>query len=117
MGKGQLYDAASEARRETKLRRLKRLRKIPVKYPSDSEGRVMDQDGDEGEAITEDDEKGPENNGQKKEAKKRSLRRDMYKIFDGSALMAIGQWCVSPYRVFLTSAPFQACCCRNTLPH
>ncbi|KAH8118846.1 hypothetical protein DFH11DRAFT_1723684 [Phellopilus nigrolimitatus] len=112
---GCLFDAAREARRQRKERKLRKLEKRarrqneePVDDDQDSQ---LDFDGSSksnGNDMEEDDENrnsdgvadsGKEKRSQKYDKKKKGrskgdkekmLRRDMYKAFDGSALMAIG---------------------------
>ncbi|TDL30038.1 hypothetical protein BD410DRAFT_50512 [Rickenella mellea] len=101
--RGELFDAAKEARREKKVRKMERLKNEGSSSRGSTDGReneegVESEDGDEqenedgnentdsvtGRAETEEaDSKGSK-------VKKKVLRRDMYKAFDGSALMAIG---------------------------
>ncbi|KAF9819464.1 hypothetical protein IEO21_02072 [Rhodonia placenta] len=112
---GQLYDASREARQQKRLRRLQRLRGRPEGNRDQSEEPgtantehghasddvendvdVEDEDreesgGDEDEDEDEDaDGKATRRWGHSRSRRDRPTKVDMYKIFDGSALMALG---------------------------
>lgn len=115
---GQLYDASREARQQKRLRRLQRLRGRPEGNRDQSEEPgtantehghasddvendvdVEDEDreesgGDEDEDEDEDaDGKATRRWGHSRSRRDRPTKVDMYKIFDGSALMALGVYC------------------------
>lgn len=97
---GQLRDASKEYRREKKLRRLKRQEQLRRTTKSRSASQLSDvlSDQDEerssGESSDTDEESGVSVGKGKKVSKRRQAKplvgTDMYKILDGSALMAIG---------------------------
>ncbi|KAH9942599.1 hypothetical protein B0H21DRAFT_780007 [Amylocystis lapponica] len=84
---GQLYDASKEARRTKRLRRLKRLRR---------QANAGDDEREKHEGSGKEDDSGQETvSSEKIKTRERhwtakASKTDMYKIFDGSALMAIG---------------------------
>ncbi|KAA1468979.1 hypothetical protein DENSPDRAFT_551518 [Dentipellis sp. KUC8613] len=102
--KGQLYNAS----RDYRVRRKEQLKKKKGKERQRSDGSSEEEDEDEEESQTEDDEDGgggeDEDEGvpdddedaaifkrrKRKFRPKEEFRRDMYKLFDGSALMALG---------------------------
>ncbi len=115
--KGLLYDASKEARKEKKTRKLEKQTQIQQTKLQGEETKgsndEKESDEDDEHAEDSDQEEGFEDrrrdatanesndvnktgrtNKNTKKAKKR-LRRDMYKIFDGSALMAIGKQALS----------------------
>lgn len=96
---GQLRDSSKEYRREKKLRRLKRLEQQAAKRASDSANCNLPDDEGTSETNSSKDSSEEESVAEKsgKLRKPRNTRRhrpqvdrDMYKVFDGSALMAIG---------------------------
>lgn len=105
---GQLYDASREFRKERKMRRAQKLKKTGAGNSSplsadeefdDPQGSSGEEDIelDEGEEDEEAevDEEGNEDEKRTTNRKRRSrasrqLAKDMYKLFDGSALMALG---------------------------
>ncbi|KAI0694375.1 hypothetical protein C8T65DRAFT_711013 [Cerioporus squamosus] len=105
---GQLYDATREARQERKLRRLAKRRENATASSSraaSSEATKVDIDGggsdEETTESSEDDDdavdrefpaKGGKSSGKKKKRRVHihPMDKDMYKIFDGSALVALG---------------------------
>lgn len=107
---GQLYDASKDARRQKKLRRLKRLKERAHSVESETATRSQSPETqtehDEHESLTDEEEEAlpNEDEGAQGEQRRNRTRRsrqrrrntkvDMYKMFDGSALMAIGMSCL-----------------------
>ncbi|OCH94504.1 hypothetical protein OBBRIDRAFT_823441 [Obba rivulosa] len=102
-GTGQLYDATREVRREKKRRRLKKLQALVDESRQAARARDeatttdLDHAQSSGEDESESGESEEEEEGNKGKGKTVSSRTraapantDMYKIFDGSALMVIG---------------------------
>lgn len=95
---GQLSDLAKEARKEAKLNKRQQLDGVVNERDDEHDERVSTsrEAGVENEEHVEEDtakEVKPKRRGGRKAGKKWAearLRRDMYKAFDGSALMAIG---------------------------
>ncbi|EGO02131.1 hypothetical protein SERLA73DRAFT_71269 [Serpula lacrymans var. lacrymans S7.3] len=93
--RGQLFDASKEYRQEKSERRLRRLsEKSPFKHVSlREESRESEMNDDH---STTDEEATSGKDSEKKEDEERESRstkicqKDMYKVFDGSALIAIG---------------------------
>lgn len=103
---GQLRDSSKEYRKEKKLRRLKRLQKQADRKAAAAQSDQKAGDGeDESSATSSSEEEETESEDESTTSKaptskkgSRNVRRakalagaDMYKIFDGSALMAIGK--------------------------
>lgn len=100
---GQLRDSAKEARQEQKLRRLDKLKrraapkttKLKQGLQKDTGTRDEDSETDSSGENISDTEEGSTASRAKKVSKRRRAKlpvdTDMYKIFDGSALMAIGE--------------------------
>ena len=93
----QLYDASREARIERKIRRIEKLKKAESASSSraTSEAWLSDTDEDDNREENEDESEG--GSSEKKGGRKRGrykrlgpMDKDMYKMFDGSALMALG---------------------------
>ncbi|PIL37614.1 hypothetical protein GSI_01308 [Ganoderma sinense ZZ0214-1] len=82
---GQLYDASRESRKERKIRRGQKFKKTEAAGSSPlSVGKELDDaqgSSDEEDIEFEEDEEGEED---------QEIAKDMYKLFDGSALMALG---------------------------
>ncbi|KAI1795002.1 hypothetical protein LXA43DRAFT_1080308 [Ganoderma leucocontextum] len=105
---GQLYDASREFRKERKIRRAQKLKKTGAASSSDPQpagkdvNDPQDSSGEEDIEFSEDEEEEEEADKEGEEDDKRMKRRktrptasrhvakDMYKLFDGSALMALG---------------------------
>ncbi|OBZ70217.1 hypothetical protein A0H81_09557 [Grifola frondosa] len=100
---GQLVDAAREARHERKLRRLERRRRQRIdagiqSLRSDEEEHDSSTEEEDEQVQHEDDEEDNDDKegtrarkiGRRRRSKESLYLRDMYKSFDGSALMAIG---------------------------
>ncbi|KAM5542391.1 hypothetical protein V8D89_003850 [Ganoderma adspersum] len=105
-GMGQLYDASREFRRERKIRRAQKLKKAvaasssplsadkefddpqgssgeeDIDFDEEEEEEGVDEEGEEGEKKTE--------NQKRRPRASQHVAKDMYKLFDGSALMALG---------------------------
>lgn len=135
---GQLYDGTREFRKQRKARRLEKASVAREGSLVQSEGaasRGPPHDSGEDEPELSEDEvddplddlpaAGPGTSSGAREpgrARKkkgprqlRPMEKDMYKIFDGSALMALGQYPGAPGRYVLTLVP-KACSSRNILP-
>ncbi|THH06620.1 hypothetical protein EW145_g3953 [Phellinidium pouzarii] len=102
---GCLYDAAREARRQRKARKLMKLknrvaggsgrRVVDSDFDSDDDSKHIDDAGEDEEGAehrdlgesSEKEDKSPKSEKQKKRRSKELPRQDMYKAFDGSALM------------------------------
>ncbi|EKM59897.1 uncharacterized protein PHACADRAFT_158312 [Phanerochaete carnosa HHB-10118-sp] len=103
---GQLRDSSKEYRREKKLRRLKKLERLAARTAARLRPGLQQnhdaQDEDNEAGSSKDDISDTDEESSVGKVKKVSKRRqakplvgtDMYKIFDGSALMTIGevQW-------------------------
>lgn len=101
---GQLRDSSKEYRREKKLRRLKRLERQAQSGAGKSvdDNQLNEDEGDsERSSSEEDNSEGEEqiNTGKAEKSRRKSrnthqsnphVGTDMYKVFDGTALMAIG---------------------------
>ncbi|KAI0774698.1 hypothetical protein BD413DRAFT_472319 [Trametes elegans] len=95
---GQLTDTARDYRKERKARRLEKAKETrPGRDPPHSSDEEIELSEDEVDELMDDDHDAPStaNTGQKAPRKKgprqlRPMEKDMYKIFDGSALMALG---------------------------
>ncbi len=105
---GQLYDASREFRKERKIRRAQKLKKTGTASSSDPSPGDKEFDDPQGSSGEEDiefdedeedeeeaDEEGDEDEKRMKGGKRRPrtsrhVAKDMYKLFDGSALMALG---------------------------
>lgn len=100
---GQLRDSSKEYRREKKLRRLRKLERLAAHTaaklrPSLQQNHVAQNENNEA-SSSEEESSGTDEKSNAGKAKKVSKRRqakplvgtDMYKIFDGSALMTIGE--------------------------
>lgn len=100
---GQLRDSPKEYRQEKKLRRLKKLERLAVhtaaKLRPGLRQNYVAQDEDNEAGSSEEEISGTDEESSAGKAKKVFKRRqakplvgtDMYKIFDGSALMTIGE--------------------------
>lgn len=110
---GQLFDAPRQHRREKRLRRLERHKGAPEEYSS-AHSQDEDSDEDDGdskrtsddrESDSDDDDPGKGGSGasasdEENRAARAPPKKDMYKIMDGSALMAIGQFSTPPHSTY-----------------
>lgn len=98
---GQLFNASAEVWQERKERKARRLQR-------QNEGKESEEEED-----TDDEEDGATMRGSAKgkgKDSKKEIRRDMYKKFDGTALMAIGtsRFATRPRSTFLKLSCLQA---------
>ena len=125
---GQLYDATREARQQRKTRRLAKYTandtisssraasseatKVAV-YREDSDHETTESSEEDDEAAFEAESPKDKKSGtkRKRRVEKHPMNKDMYKIFDGSALVALGMSSAS-YDHPHADLP-QVCCSKN----